>query len=144
MILISHRGNINGRIQEMENNPEYVYNAIQNGYDVEVDVWLKEGELYLGHDHPRYQTDLKFLKNKKIWCHAKTIETLFHLLLHEVHCFYHNTDAVTLTSKGYIWSYPNSELTPLSISLFPEQRNEDLRYCKGICSDNISLFKEVE
>ena len=38
MILISHRGNINGPNPEMENNPEYIQKALDLGYDVEVDV----------------------------------------------------------------------------------------------------------
>ena len=40
MILIAHRGNINGPRVEFENNPEYVLRAIEMGFDAEVDVWL--------------------------------------------------------------------------------------------------------
>jgi hypothetical protein len=34
MIYISHRGNINGRIENVENKPEYVNDTILLGYDV--------------------------------------------------------------------------------------------------------------
>ena len=37
MILISHRGNIDGKIVERENHPEYIDEAIALGYDVEID-----------------------------------------------------------------------------------------------------------
>ena len=44
MILISHRGNIDGRIPEKENHPNYIDAAIKAGYDVEVDLWEIDGE----------------------------------------------------------------------------------------------------
>ena len=53
MKLISHRGNINGRIENYENNPDYIDDTIRLGYDVEVDVWMIEGVLFLGHDEPQ-------------------------------------------------------------------------------------------
>ena len=49
MILISHRGNINGKIIEAENNPGYIDDAIRLGYEVEIDMWWIDGETYLGH-----------------------------------------------------------------------------------------------
>ena len=38
MILISHRGNISGKNVSLENNPNYIKDAIYLGYNVEVDV----------------------------------------------------------------------------------------------------------
>jgi len=38
MILISHRGNINGRLESYENAPNYIDSAISKGYDVEIDI----------------------------------------------------------------------------------------------------------
>ena len=38
MILIAHRGNIDGPNPEMENNPQYIDKAIDSGYNVEIDV----------------------------------------------------------------------------------------------------------
>ena len=34
MILISHRGNINGKNLNIENHPSYIDKAIEAGYDV--------------------------------------------------------------------------------------------------------------
>jgi hypothetical protein len=54
MILISHRGNLNGKDVDNENNPLYIDRALGKGYDVEVDVWYVNGKWYLGHDEPTY------------------------------------------------------------------------------------------
>jgi hypothetical protein len=46
MKLIAHRGNINGIMDSLENEPTYIDLAIQKGYDVEVDLWLISDNLY--------------------------------------------------------------------------------------------------
>jgi hypothetical protein len=35
-----------------ENSPDYIWRAIQAGYNVEVDVWFVDGKFKLGHDEP--------------------------------------------------------------------------------------------
>ena len=65
MILISHRGNLNGKDIENENNPLYIDRALGKGYDVEIDVWYNGGIWYLGHDEPTYPIKLEYLKNNK-------------------------------------------------------------------------------
>lgn len=142
MILISHRGNIDGKT-EKENEPNYILQAIELGYDVEVDVWLKEDKLYLGHDEPQYITDESFLKNPRLWCHAKDIDTLYHLLSLKTTCFFHHLDQATLTSNNYIWTYPGYKLTVNSICVLPESIDEGNRTefkCFGICSDIIKHY----
>ena len=69
MLLISHRGNLNGPNPEKENNPLYVTKALDLGYDVEIDVWLVQDKLYLGHDSPQYLINLDFLKNNLYFSH---------------------------------------------------------------------------
>jgi hypothetical protein len=54
MILISHRGNISGPNPERENHPDYILEALQAGYEVEIDVWFVDGKFKLGHDGPQY------------------------------------------------------------------------------------------
>ena len=80
MILISHRGNIDGPNPKMENKPEYVQKALDLGYDVEIDVWLIDGNFFLGHDEPQYKIERSFLQNKKLWCHAKNIEAFYRMI----------------------------------------------------------------
>ena len=101
---IAHRGNVLGK-SNMENEPSYILNASLN-YFVEVDVWFDEGSFFLGHDEPQYPIGVEFLKNEKFFCHAKNVEALHEMLKNNIHCFWHENDKVTLTSKGYVWKYP--------------------------------------
>ena len=138
MILISHRGNFDGYHPEFENNPIQIDRALKNGFDVEIDVWYKDNEWYLGHDEPQYKVNLEYLKNDKFWCHAKNINALYKMLQNnKIHCFWHQEDDVTITSKGYLWTYPNKQLTPKSIAVLPEIVIED--EIAGICSDFIGV-----
>ena len=106
MKIISHRGNLEGRIETKENNPDYIKRALQF-FDVEIDLWLYENRFYLGHDEPQYQIDLNFLKNERLWVHAKSMKTAEFLYKQPlIHWFWHETDKMTLTSKGYIWCFP--------------------------------------
>ena len=57
MKVISHRGNIKGSIPDKENRPSYIDCAIGNGYDVEIDIRMIGGELWLGHDEPQYKIE---------------------------------------------------------------------------------------
>ena len=107
MKIISHRGNLEGRIPSEENNPDYIEEAIRSGFDVEIDLWLYENGFYLGHDEPEYQIDLNFLKNERLWVHAKSMKTAEFLYKQPlIHWLWHETDKMTLTSKGYIWCFP--------------------------------------
>ena len=63
MKLISHRGYINGPNKTEENSPEHILNAINNGYDVEIDVWFIDDKWYLGHDNPTYEIKYHFKQN---------------------------------------------------------------------------------
>lgn len=146
MILISHRGNINGINKKEENQPKKILHCINLGYDVEIDVWSVNNKLYLGHDQPEYNINLSFLKKDKLWCHAKNLEALEIMLNNKIHCFWHQMDDYTLTSKGIIWSYPGKFINTKSIAVLPESVNiadEELKKCFGICSDNIENYKKL-
>jgi hypothetical protein len=60
-----------------------------------------------------------------------------------VHCFFHNTDAYTLTSRKWIWAYPDQPgtLSHPTIAVLPEQHNTDVTNFDGICSDYIEQYK---
>ena len=105
--MISHRGNTRGRIPSKENSPEYVCAALAKGYHVEVDVWYERGSFYLGHDEATYLIDESYLEDKRIFCHAKSVEALHKMLENSnIHCFWHEGDVCTLTSQGWVWKYP--------------------------------------
>lgn len=138
MIKIAHRGNVYGPDKSQENKPNYILKALSLGYDVEIDVWYDADNFYLGHDNPDYLIDKTFLLKKGLWCHAKNISALEKMLEIGVEiCFWHQEDDCTLTSNGYIWTYPEKELTPSSICVMPIDIKEFGEDCAGICSDFI-------
>ena len=143
MILISHRGNINGRNPNLENGQRYCQKAIDAGYNVERDVHFYDGILWTGHDRPQYRVDDDFLLQEEVWCHAKDIMALRRLLELETHCFFHQNDPVTLTSKGYMWTYPTQPLTEKSICVKPEVQLIALKHSAGICSDVIEKYTDL-
>tara|TARA_B100000686_G_scaffold354186_1_gene463125 strand:- start:12749 stop:13165 length:417 start_codon:yes stop_codon:yes gene_type:complete len=134
MILISHRGNLNGK-SDRENQPDYIEEALAQGFDVEIDVWDIFGSYFLGHDEPKYLVKKDFLKNDGLWCHAKNIQGLYSMLEDNIHCFWHQEDDVTLTSEGYMWTYPGKDLTKNSIAVLPDNK-PDVEVA-GVCSDFI-------
>ncbi len=142
MIYIAHRGNINGKQHDLENSPKYINRAIELGYHVEVDVWYNDG-FFLGHDNPKYKINIEYLANDKLWCHAKNGAALYHMRLRkDIHSFWHETDDYTLTSRGFIWTYPKNKLYYNSICVLPEHGYRgNLNNCYAICSDLIEEYK---
>lgn len=140
MKLIAHRGNISGPRPDKENNPEYLLRAVDNGYDCEVDVWVLDGDIWLGHDGPDYLVSKEFLQNSAFWNHAKNIQALDFMLQNDIHCFWHEHDERTLTSKNFVWTYPNKELLPNSILCLTSLNDPLPENCYGVCSDWVSEY----
>jgi hypothetical protein len=146
MKLISHRGNISGPNPERENQPEYIFEALQAGYDVEVDVWFENGKFMLGHDEPQYEFPFELLDKNypKLWIHCKNMEALSTLNMldqngDKINYFMHENDLGVLTSKGYIWS---TEIFERGILVMPEIfSKEPTELTLGVCSDYIEKYK---
>lgn len=138
MKLIAHRGNINGPSKK-ENQPDYILDTIKLGYDCEIDVRYINEKLFLGHDEPEFIIELNFLLENSdyLWIHCKNILALDFLLSYDtLNIFWHQDDSYTLTSKGFIWSYPKTETTKKCIILMPELCNFSFsKEPYGICSD---------
>jgi hypothetical protein len=147
MIVIAHRGNRGGPNPTQENNPSYINDALNYGYDVEIDVWHDNG-WWLGHDTPQYKTSLKWIlyRQTKLWIHCKNIDAMYRFADKQqkvgvgyLNYFWHQNDDCVLTSRGFIWTYPGKPLTKLSIAVLPETvakyDDHDLDNCWGICSD---------
>lgn len=145
MIFIAHRGNINGPNLDKENSPKYIDRAINIGFDAEIDIWIKEHSLFLGHDKPEYSIDFKWLQDRisKLWIHCKNVEAIvfFQECAYKFNYFWHQNDDITLTSKNYIWTYPGKQPIKNSIAILPEINNDDISYCIGACSDYIQTYK---
>ncbi len=143
MILISHRGNISGPSLQ-ENSPSFIDAAIHAGFEVEIDVWLNSGELFLGHDNPQYPVDLEFLNSRPLWCHAKNFNALTYMLENNITCFWHEEDDFTLTSNNQIWTYPLKKVEKRSI-IVCKTLEDTQKYAKkdifGVCSDFVGDIK---
>ena len=148
MILIAHRGNINGPNPAMENHPDYVQAALDAGYDVEIDLWRPDGQWksYLGHDAPQYDYWVGW-ENPRLWIHCKDLGALRLCQYQEAiagNYFWHQNDDFTLTSRNWIWTFPGKPLTPNSICVMPENCPEEplmLRGCVGVCSDYVGKYR---
>lgn len=149
MRFIAHRGNIEGP-RNTENTKDYILSALNAGYDVEMDVTLRDDQLWLGHDTPQQVVDVNFLKNDKFWVHCKSVKTFHYLYNYGINCFFHKDDLMTVTSKGYIWLHSDCshiDLIPhcLSIANLTYLNKEVLKRFKnifGICSDYAKWFKD--
>jgi hypothetical protein len=89
-----------------------------------------------------------FHRKKKLWVHCKNVDAMEYIYDTDLKFFWHNTDTMTLTSKGYIWAYPVKQPIRGSIAVMPELKyrlngiEEDLSVCFGICSDYIQNWKK--
>ncbi len=142
MKIIAHRGNIFGP-DDMENSPKHIEFAIHKGYDAEIDLWRINGVWYSGHDQPFNKIDVQWLDDFRslLWCHAKNLDALWMLLEIGMHCFWHQQDAFTLTSQGFIWAHqdiafqlqsnPNHD----SSIVFVHPGRTIPVHCYGVCTD---------
>tara|TARA_R110001583_G_scaffold194636_3_gene366055 strand:+ start:6037 stop:6504 length:468 start_codon:yes stop_codon:yes gene_type:complete len=152
MFLIAHRGNIIGPHPEKENHPDYLLEAVNTGFEVEVDIWSYDNMWLLGHDGPQYEVDDSYLTSlharNALWLHAKNADALSKLSSGGVYenwrFFWHQQDDYTLTSNGYLWTYPGKELMHNSICVMPESPSRSMLRCAGICSDHIKEYKKFK
>ena len=148
MILIAHRGNISGPRPDLENSIPYIEDAISQGFQVEIDLRMKDGELYLGHDEPQYPVSEEFLDRYKsyLWVHCKDHES-FRAMVRErsMNFFWHDTDDYVLTRYGYVWAYPGKPpIGQLCVMVMPELHwsIDDIKQMNtfGVCSDYVRLL----
>ena len=138
---IAHRGNLWGARPEYENTVDYLMLAWQVCGAVECDVQWHKDELWLGHDEPQEPLPTHVRTLKDWFFHAKDLESLTYMMDRGMHCFWHQQDTITLTSKGYIWCYPGYH--PVSSkSIWLDLHNKPVPQriksrCWGICGDNI-------
>lgn len=142
MIYYSHRGNIDGPISKFENHPDYIKAAIFRGFDVEVDIWKNDKELFLGHDFPKYKVLLSFLVQygKRLLFHAKNFEALRFLSSNAFHVFWQDNDDYSITSSGLILAHSKTiKSKPSAIWMMPENTQSFLlsENCLGVCSDSV-------
>ena len=144
MKLISHRGNITTVQPEKENTPDYLETALKK-YDCETDVWFNNNKFYLGHEGPIKEVSKEFVTMPGLWCHAKHYASLQALLDVGAHCFFHQKDDYTVTSKGYIWAYPRQKGDKNTICVHPHELPiEWVKKFYGVCANNIKDYEDIE
>lgn len=144
MKYISHRGNLTGPEPLLENEPGYIQDALDAGFDVEIDVWWIDGRFVLGHDEPLYAVGKQFLLDDRLWCHAKNPEALEQMLSEGIHCFWHENDQRTLTSRGYVWTYPHQQLINNAVVVILDEKlnNEYISTAFGVCGDHVKSWRQ--
>ena len=149
MNFISHRGNLTGK-GDKENHPDQIKLCVDQGFEVEIDVWSIDDKLYLGHDSAQYSIDFMFLcTTPGLWLHCKNIEALRKCKSSQYNLNYFSIDKddFVLTSRGNIWLSPTyRKLYKQSICVMPEDERwsfpeEQLADFNGVCSDNIYYYK---
>ena len=146
MILVSHRGNINGPSLETENSPNQVSYALSLGFHCEIDIWKIESNWFLGHDSPKYPVNIDslFAVKSKLWLHCKNYSALDSLRSSDFNYFWHDHDDYVLTSHRYIWSFPGKSISHQnSVYVMPEKICfpfkpsfiEELKILYAVCSD---------
>jgi hypothetical protein len=134
MLIIAHRGNVDGPRPETENKEVTIIAAINEGFDCEIDVWKIDDRLWLGHDGPETETTVRFLETYRssLWIHCKNLAALI-FLKDSFNCFFHDKDTYTLTSKGFIWGNIGSPTTDKVICVMPPG---EIGECFGVCTDH--------
>ena len=140
LFIISHRGNLNGRVPEKENHPDQIL-FVSSYFDVEIDVWYMNGKYVLGHDYPQYEIPEYFLQ-RNLWCHAKNFEALDRMLHAAIHCFWHEEDKLTLTSKSIPWCYPGFYVKNGITVIKSDSFQTDISIL-GICTDYPIKLKPI-
>jgi hypothetical protein len=149
MLIISHRGNLDGPNPEIENKPSHIEDCIGWGYDVEIDLRKVGSKLYLGHDEPQYEIDWNWLleRRKNLWVHCKDADAFDAALKTRVlNCFWHNTDDYTLTSYNIVWAYPGKRPSgAMCIAVLPETiwNKEEVEKMEfyGVCTDYVKKYE---
>jgi hypothetical protein len=142
MLKIAHRGNLYGSDPEKENTLEAIFHALSLGFDVEIDIWVINDILYLGHSEPITIIDPLLLNKigKHGWFHCKNLGALTYFKEHasDFNYFWHQEDDFTITSNGFIWTYPGKEVSMYSILVYLETPDAVTLALPlhGICSDN--------
>lgn len=109
MKIISHRGNISGPDHSHENTVEQIQKCIDLGYDVEIDLRMRNGAPHLGHDSADHEVAADWLRERQsnLWIHVKEYSALVWLMseVPTANFFCHESDRYTLVSNGKVWCH---------------------------------------
>lgn len=152
MKIISHRGNLEGLTPSRENSPSFIDEAIKHGYDAEVDLRIKDGLLFFGHDEPQYEVSEVWLhqRRKSLWIHAKDYEAFFwlHSKGDTYQYFWHSKDEYTIISNGLIWCHDiknHNEKCIIPLLSDKQIKEHERIEAYGVCTDYVfNLEKKLK
>jgi len=143
MLYISYYGNIYDKNKDLENEPSYIINAINNGYNVFIDIQLIKNDYYLGG---KYKIELDFLYKyiDYLWCNC--LDEITYISLRNIS----NIIKIINDLKDIVWGYYEINNNNF-ISVLPElsKNNYEIRDLKnksnfiGICSSYIGWYKQL-
>jgi hypothetical protein len=139
MLIIAHRGLTDGPDELLQNHPDQVQRALDQGFDAEIDLWFLDNKWYLGHDGPEHETNWNLLSQQGLWIHCKNLPAFFELkkVAGNYNYFWHDSDLVVFTSQGYVWTYFGKPETcsANSICVMPEVTYTWLEICSMVADD---------
>jgi hypothetical protein len=149
VVFIAHRGNYCGPNPARENAPDYIDEARDKGFDVEVDLRKVGDQFFLGHDYPQYPVSWSWINDRRssLLIHLKDFEAA-KAVTGDWRTFCHSNDPYTRTSDGLLWLHDIS-LVPDDNTIVPLMTRELIRAYKhrdiyAICSDwQVSLDGKV-
>lgn len=126
MIVYSHRGNLKGPNSKFENHPDYIDDALNEGFKVEIDLRNYNNKFYLGHDKAQYEIKLDWLQKRKnnLLIHFKDLIAVFNS--NEFHFFCHAQDDFALTSQLKIWIHKRDLLINSSNIIVPLMNKDQI------------------
>jgi hypothetical protein len=136
---ILHRGLREGPDLTRENVEALLWQRLEEGWDVEVDVWRVDGIWWIGHDRPsnRLQNSTLLL-HPRAWIHCKNLEAVG-AMPPSSNYFVHDNDPATLTSQGFLWCYPGQKANfHKCVVVLPERigwRLSTFETVNAVCSD---------
>ena len=78
---------------------------------------------------------------ESLWVHCKNFEALEYFnKKKQLNYFWHQEDNFTLTSKGYIWTYPGNVIGDNSV-IVDNEKKVSAYQCFGVCSDYVEMYK---
>lgn len=122
---------------DYENDPKQIKACLSLGIDCEIDLWIKDNRYWLGHDEPIYEVKRSFLQQAGLWIHCKNLNALQNVPS-KSNYFWHQTDDFTLTSKGYIWTFPEKKVGKKSVIVDNNKNWDTKNYnCFAVCTDYV-------
>jgi glycerophosphoryl diester phosphodiesterase len=149
--LYSHRGNIWGPNIERENTLDYIDEAINARFGVEIDVWLhSDNNIYLGHDEPTTLVSYEYLilRHDQLLLHAKNISAFTYFSSRtRFNTFFHTEEAIVYSTSGNIIVHPKHYPVDLVTSdnyiySMPELSNIKVPKFKSIISDYVGFVRQ--